>query len=724
MKKLLIFFFIPLGLFAQAPDPAEIRHWEDQAKAVNIIRDQWGIPHVFGKTDADCVFGLMYAQCEDDFGRVEANYIEKLGRMSEIKGESSIYYDLLNRMVIDSSAAMADYKKAPDWLKKLLNAFSDGVNFYLYKNQQAKPKLLTRFQPWFPLLWTDGSIGAINTAGVSVGELKNFYSGSNEPVSYIQREEGMTAGSNGFAIAPSRSASGHAMLYINPHVSFYFRNEVHMISEEGLNTYGAVTWGQFFIYQGFNEHCGWMHTSSGVDVADLYIEKINRKGNDLFYLYDQKQMPVAIKNIRIAFRKGDSLGIKMIPAYFTVHGPVMTSRNGEWISLKANNRDMNGLIQCWLRTKATSFSDFKKVLEIRANTSNNTVYADAEGNIAYWHGNFVPRRDKDFDWSRPVDGSRSNTEWKGLHELSDIVHVYNPANGWIQNCNSTPFTVSGPFSPKKSDYPEYMAPDEENFRGINAVRVLSHDSSFTLDQLIKAGYDRRLTAFETLIPALVKAYGESVAKSDTGAKDLTQAIGYLKEWDMHCELGSIATTLAIEWGQRLLRGIAKYHVNGLGEVEATREFAAKAAPEELIVPLQAAVANLQQAFGDWRISWGTLNRYQRTNDNVDPQFNDRAPSMPVGLASSVWGCLPSFASRYFPANKLRYGIAGNSFVCAVEFGKRVSAKSLLTGGESGNPDSKHFSDQAQMYVNGEFKDVFYYKEDILSHAERNYHPGE
>ena len=724
MKKLLILLFLPIQSIAQSPAQSEIREWESRSRSVTIVRDQWGIPHVFGKSDADCVFGLLYAQCEDDFSRIEANYIEKLGRTAEIKGESEIYSDLLNRLVIDSAAAMDDYTKAPVWLKKLLDAFADGINYYLYRNPQTKPRLLFKFQPWFPLLWTDGSIGAINTGGISISELKNFYSGSNQPVSYVLPEEAPPLGSNGFAIAPFRSATGHAMLYINPHVSFYFRSEVQMISEEGLDTYGAATWGQFFVYQGFNEHGGWMHTSSAVDVADLYIEKITRKGNDLFYLYDQKELPVKIKNIRIAFRKGDSLAIKIIPTFFTAHGPVMASRNGEWISLRANNRDMNGLIQSWLRIKTRSFSDFKKVLDIRANTSNNTIYADDEGNIAYWHGNFVPRRDRNIDWSKPVDGTTSGTEWKGLHEVGEIVHEYNPANGWIQNCNSTPFTASGNFSPKKSDYPAYMAPDEENFRGINAVRVLSRDSVYDMDKLIAAGYDRYLAAFESLIPALVRSYAGINVQPDSNSKDLEEAINLLNSWDLRCGVSSVATTLAIEWGQRLYPAIAKYHGIGMGQVEATREFAAKASARELLDPLKAVLAHLQNTFGDWRVSWGTLNRYQRINDNLDPQFDDRLPSIPVGWVSSAWGCLPSFASRYFPGNKLRYGINGNSFVCAVEFGKKIRAKSLLTGGESGNPDSRHFRDQAEMYVNGEFKDVLFYKEDILSHAEKSYHPGE
>src|SRR5580765_7561917 len=329
MRKIFFFLFVPVTLFSQSFSKEEISRWEKQAKNVNIIRDNWGIPHIYGKTDADAVFGLMYAQCEDDFKRVEMNYIEKLGRMAEVKGETSVYDDLLIRMIIDSADAVKDYNNSPAWLKKLCNAFADGINYYLYKNTNTKPALLNRFKPWYPLLWTDGSIGAISTADITVNELKNFYSG--EPsVSFVKEpEEEIVTGSNGFAFSPKITESGNAILYINPHVTFYFRPEVHMVSEEGLNAYGAVTWGQFFVYQGFNEHCGWMHTSSAVDVADLYEEKISGHGDALTYAYGQSEKPIIRKKIIIHYRNGNAVGEKTIVALYTHHGPVMTTRNGK-----------------------------------------------------------------------------------------------------------------------------------------------------------------------------------------------------------------------------------------------------------------------------------------------------------------------------------------------------------------------------------------------------------
>lgn len=733
LSFLLLLLTCSLSVSGQPFAKKEIARWEKQAQRVQIIRDKWGIPHIYGKTDADAVFGLLYAQCEDDFKRVEMNYIEKLGRMAEVKGESALYDDLLIRMVIDSSEAMRDYKQAPRWLRKLMDAYADGINYYLYKHPDVRPVLLKRFQPWYPLLWTDGSIGAINTDDISAAELKSFYTGDMEsfgtaPFPKTPKDEDEQTGSNGFAFAPSITASGKAILYINPHVTFYFRPEVHVISEEGLNVYGAVTWGQFFVYQGFNEHCGWMHTSNYTDIADLYIEKISKKNGQLAYQYNGQEKPVQVKPMTFRYVENGVQKTKTINGLFTHHGPIMTRRNGQWLSMKANNRSMTGLIQSWQRTKATGFESFKKIMELRANTSNNTVFADKGGNIAYWHGNFMPRRDTSYNWAKPVDGTSSATEWKGLHPLEETVHVYNPASGWIQNCNSTAFTAAGPSSPSRKNYPPYMAPDGENFRGLNAVRVLKKGNRYDLDKVIAAGYDTYMVAFELLVPALIKVYEQRKKQTDSLSTLLDGPIGVLKTWDFYSAENSVATTLAVEWGYKLLPAIQKIQIvedEEAGQVEKTQQFIVQSVgskPDDLLRPFVATVRELIARHGKWDIPWGDINRFQRISSDLDQPFNDTAPSFPVGFASSTWGMLPSYNARYYPGTKKRYGFNGNSFICAVEFGDRIRAKSLLAGGQSGDPASPHFTDQLEMYAKGRFKEVLFYREDIEKHVERRYKP--
>ena len=734
MKYLFLLLILPFFSSAQQYSISDLARWQKEAAQVTIYRDNYGIPHLYGKTDADAVFGLLYAECEDDFSRVEMNYIDKLGRLSEINGEKDLYNDLLTRLIIDTSEAKEDYKNSPAWLHKLMDAFADGVNYYLYKHPNIKPALLKHFEPWYALLWTDGSIGAINTAGLGKKDLMAFYGEEDATVSInsnnILQEENDNSdekltGSNGFAFSPSITQNGNAILYINPHVTLYFRPEVHMVSEEGLDVYGAVTWGQFFLYQGFNEHCGWMHTSSYVDVSDSYIEKVKKQAGGWVYEYEHQLRPVIQKSVSINYKIGDVIKSKTITVFYTHHGPIMGKQGEDWLSVRSYNRSMISLEQSWLRTKTNDFATFKEVLNMRANTSNNTFYADDKGNIAYWHGNHVPVRDPKYDWNKPVDGTTAATEWKGLHKVEELVHVINPKNGWLQNCNSTPFSVAGNNSPKRTNYPVYMAPDGQNFRGINAVRVLDREKKYNLDKVIAAGYDTYLSFFEKVVPELIKAYNAS--PDNDLKKSLWEPIAIIKAWDYRAGEHSIGTSLGVTWATQLLPFINnKEEMDTYDDiVTKTEKFASIPANGIVMLnQLKEAVDKLTSAYGKWNIEWGDINRFQRINNDLELHYDDAQPSLPMGLTSSQWGQIPSYTSKVFPGTQKRYGVNGNSLICAVEFGKKITAKSLLAGGESGDPASTHFSDQAEMYTQGKFKTVWFYKEDILKHTEKKYHPGE
>ncbi|MFN2458969.1 MAG: penicillin acylase family protein, partial [Chitinophagaceae bacterium] len=253
MKKYIVFLLMPVQLWAQTFSKEEINRWQNQAQRVTIIEDDWGIPHIYGKTDADAVFGLMYVQCLQSFKNVELNHLEMMGRLSEVNGKSSLYEDLRMRLIYDTAAAIADYNRSPVWFKKLMDAYADGINFYLYKNPSVKPLVLKRFEPWFALLRTNGSISATNTGGITMQEIRDLYEIADASTSFTKEPpayEIVQTGSNGFAVAPSKTKSKNSILYINPHTSFYYRTEVQMASEEGLNAYGGVTWGTFFVFQG------------------------------------------------------------------------------------------------------------------------------------------------------------------------------------------------------------------------------------------------------------------------------------------------------------------------------------------------------------------------------------------------------------------------------------------------------------------------------------------
>lgn len=701
---------------------SEIDQWKERAENVTIIRDDFGVPHIYGKTDADAVFGLLYAQCEDDFNRVEQNYIWAIGRLAEVEGKEALYSDLRANMFMSKEEAIANYEKSPDWLKKLCDAFADGINYYLYTHPEVKPKLITRFEPWMPMYFSEGSIGG-DIERISTDKIRAFYEegvvfGKAEEAEIKKRNEELEPqGSNGIAISGKLTQSGNAMLLINPHTSFYFRGEVHVVSEEGLNAYGAVTWGQFFVYQGFNEKTGWMHTSTYTDVMDEFVEVIEEIDKKLFYVYGEELRPVIEKEIVLKYKDEKGIKEKTFAVYRTHHGPITHKINESPVASAMMWEPVKALEQSYIRTKQKDYSGFRKMMDIRTNSSNNTVYADSEGNIAYFHGNFVPVRDTIFDFSQPVDGSNPKTDWKGLHTVDENILVLNPKNGWIQNCNSTPFTAALENSPKRENYPKYMSVDRENFRGIHAIELLRDRSGYTIDSLISLAYDSYLPSFAELIPGLVSAYDQS----ETKMPELAGAIQILRNWDYRTSEESVAMTLAHFYGT--LYGKKGIRPAPMSDMELMSYFGSESPLEERLSIFKEVVLQLESDFGNWNIPWGEVNRYQRLNGDIRQAFDDNKPSIPIGFASGRWGALAAYGARYNNNTKKLYGTRGNSFVAVVEFGPKVRAKTILAGGQSGNPKSPHFDDQTIPYAKVKFKEAAYYKEDVLKRAKISYKPG-
>ena len=711
---------------AGASNAASENAWRQHAQRVHIIRDNWGIAHVYGKSDADAVFGMIYAQAEDDFNRIEHNYLVSLGWLAQAEGESALYSDLRARLFIDVGRLQQQYRAAPVWLKSLMDAWSDGLNYFLSTHSAVHPKVIRHFEPWMALSFTEGSIGG-DIETIDLKQLEKFYGPATPPMAALSGAatdpvpEEFPGGSNGFAIAPKLTASGHAMLWINPHTSYYFRSELQMVSEAGLNVYGAVTWGQFFVYQGFNTHNGWMHTSYGGDAIDEYAEDLVKKPDGLYYRYGPGLKKLRASVVSIPIKQAAGLGKRSFTVYHSHHGPIIRAENGKWIAIKLLQERVPALSQSFLRTKTTDYASFRKTQDMRTDTSNNTVYADASGTIAYFHGNFIPKRDTSFDFTHPVDGSNPATEWHGPHAIADTITLLNPSNGWLFNSNNWPFSAAGEQSPKAENYPRYMWTKGENPRGPHAVEVLSKLRGATLDSLIAAGYDGHLTAFDILLPPLIQAY-DALPGADPRRASLEEAIDTLRAWNRRTSADSVATAVAIFWGQGLIER------NGAAARDADEPaydyLVDKLTDAERLEGLSAALAKLQQDFGRWRIAWGEINRYQRLTGDIVQPFDDARPSLPVGFASSQWGALASFDSSKPRKTKKIYGSTGNSFVAAVDFGPTIHAKAIMSGGESGDPSSPHFTDQALMFSQGRFRDVLFYPEDVRAHAERSYQPGE
>ncbi|MBK8304039.1 MAG: penicillin acylase family protein [Chloracidobacterium sp.] len=701
-------------------NPDELSRWQQQARNVTITRDDWGIAHVVGKTDADAVFGAIYAQAEDDFNRIETNYLNSIGRLAEAEGEKAIWSDLRQKLFIDEQEIKRQYLESPDWLRKLMNAWADGLNYYLATHPNVKPRVITKFEPWMPLTFSEGSIGG-DIESVDLGKLRAFYDkgfvAQSEPIDFTKEP----SGSNGFAISPSNTKSKKALLLINPHTSFFFRSELQMTSGEGLNAYGASTWGQFFIYQGFNEHCGWMHTSSKVDAIDEWIETVERRDGKVLYKHGTADRPMTVREVSVKVKTASGMTERKFSTYHTHHGPVVRTEGDKWVTVGLMNEPVKALMQSYGRTKAKNYNEFKKVMELQANSSNATLYADADGNTSYFHPNFVPRRDPKFDWTKPVDGSDPATDWKGLLSFDELPNLKNPASGWVYNSNNHPWSAAGPSSLKQADFPKYVDSGVESARGLHAIRVLKDKKDFTLESLNAAAYDSYLPWFETTIPALVKAW-DALPVSDPRRASLAGQIAELRKWDLRWSVESVPTSLGNFWVDEIIKRI------GTSAIQSGMSFedyiATKATSDELLQALAAASNKLTADFGKWQTPWGDINRFQRISADITHPFDDAAPSIPVGFTSGNLGSLASFGARPYKGSKKWYGTSGNSFVAVVEFGKTVRAKAVTAGGESGDVKSKHFNDQAARYSTGNLRDVYFYPSQLKGHTERTYKPGD
>ncbi len=718
ISTLTLAFFLAGAALAQ--QPADTARWQATAKRVTITRDDVGIAHVRGKSDADAVFGMIYAQAEDDFPRIETNYLNALGRRAEADGEAALWSDLRQQLWITPELLAAEYAKSPAWMQTLMQSWADGLNFWL-ANNPGRAKVLNRFEPWMALAFSEGSIGG-DIESVNTTRLQNFFENRNLPLTPEARGAVPVepSGSNGMAIAPANTKDGHALLLINPHTSFYFRSEAQVQSDAGLNVYGASTWGQFFVYQGWNTNVGWMHTSSGVDVVDEFALTIEVRGGVPGYVYGGTWKPLTRRDVAVQVKTEKGMVPRRFVTWLSVHGPVVRAEGGKWIAVSLMNKPAAALQQSWLRTTATDLASYMKVADLKANSSNATLFASRKGEIAYLHPQFVPLRDNRFDYTRPVDGNDPGTAWKGEHALSELPNVLNPKSGWVMNTNNWPWTAAGPDSPKQAAYPRYMDSAGENPRGINAVKLLSGAKDFTPQKLLDTAYDPWLSAFTTLVPVLLADY-DALPSGDPLRVSLEGPIGALRGWDYRSSESSVPTTLATRWGEALIgsNGAAARSAR----VPLVEWLTSRATATDRLVALAEASAELTRDFGRWDVPFGDINRFQRLSGDINAGFSDAEPSVPIGFSSATWGSLASFGTTRAPGQKRAYGRYGNSFVAVVEFAPVVTARAVSAGGQSSNPRSPHFADQVQRYRSHDFRPAYLTPELLKGHVERVYQPG-
>jgi penicillin amidase len=669
------------------------------ARDVTIYRDIYGVPHVYGRTDASTVFGFAYAQAEDNFWRVEENFINALGRASELYGENSLDEDRLNHALEIPRLAREEYARLDRHMRSLCDAYAAGFNYYLERHPEVKPRLLTKIEPWYTLAFI-----RYNYFQNGFARDRNLRDIGLQTAS-IDSDLKEHTGSNGWVVGPSKSVTGNALLFINPHLPFFGSGQVyegHVHSDEGWNFTGYTRFGFPFPYVGHNENGGWVSTDNAADLEDVYVETFNDPARPLAYKYGNGYRLATEHVEEIRVKTANGVETRKFTMRKTHHGPILGARDGKMLALRMAKFESDGWLREWYdMTRAKSLAELKRAMAPLNMLFGNVMYADRQGNTWYLYNGAIPKRDPRFDWTKPVDGSDPATEWQGYHTIDELPQLTNPKTGWMQNCNTSPFLLTSDGNPDPKQFPKYMVQEGDNPRGAISREILASKPKFTFDEWRRLAFDTRVLGAEKHLPELLAAIKGSLATAVDSPR-YREVYKELGQWDKHSEEDSMAMTIFSLWHDRWL------------DDEKRNTLAA----------LNDALDTLQRDFGTWRVPWGEFSRLQRIDESKGEEFDDSRSSLAVTGVSGKDGAVFTVYAAPARGQKRRYGVAGASYISVVEFGPHVRALSVHTFGASGDPKSRHYMDQAVLYTRGEFKPSWLDLEDIRANLEASYHPGE
>jgi acyl-homoserine-lactone acylase len=742
-------FFTQLDLVRahELPPPAD-RAMETAAKAT-IFRDRFGVPHVYGPTDADCVFGFVYAQAEDYFWQIEDNYIRALGRASEIYGEKSLPDDLLNRALEIPRLSKEEFERSPARTKAFSQSVADALNYYLKTNPRVKPRLLTHFEPWYPIafgrfalyqsfIYQKSGLAPSDIIPV-VQEIREKKTGAVRLNPEAQREllaqekdrRGMAEhiGSNMWAIRPSKSTSGNALLFINPHQPFFGPGqwyEGHLVSGEGWDLSGACFFGTPFPTIGHNPYLAWSHTVNNPDIVDTFAMTFDDKTDPLKYHFGAGTRDAVAWVDTISVGNQSGVTERRFRFRKTHQGPLVAMRDGKPLAIRLAKLDQGGAIDEWYAMgKAKNVGEFKAAMQPCAIPMFNTMAADTSGNIFYVYNGAVPKRSTRFDWSKPVDGSDAETDWQGFHKFDELPQMENPSCGFLQNCNQQPLTTTPhgrelkpgqtDENPRADQFPKYLIrdPERDNGRARSSRRILMKHEKFSLDDLAVAAFNTEVIEADERVPQLVKEWEALAAREPERAAKLKEPVELLKNWNRVSRIDSVAMTLFALTYDRVMAMVRQRDLANFPRLRA----------------LETTMADLERANGTWKVAWGEINRLQRIpGSQIDLRghgaFRDDQPSLPIAGAPGPLGIVFSFYALPQAGQKRLYGVAGSSFMGVIELSTKPQARTVLQFGQSGEPGSPHWFDQAQLYAKSQFKPGWFEKSNVEANSQRPYHPGE
>jgi penicillin amidase len=697
-----------------------------QALEVTIHRDQWGVPHIYGPTDASVVFGAAYAQAEDSWWQVEDNFVRAVGRGAELHGEEALLDDYLARGLEIRRRSIEEYERAPERLRRLYDAYAAGFNHFLETHPGVERRVVERVEPWHTLALIRFKYHHneyLGYAGLRREQSQRVLERTR--LGPIPRPEGggeraartlpslawrpdtrapngeCALGSNEWAVAGSRTTSGYPMLLINPHVSFFGLStytEVHLESAEGLVFSGLTRFGFMLPYMGNNAHLGWAYTDNYGDHGDLYLEELDESATR--YRYDGRWRELTSWMETIHVRTANGIEPHEYRFSKTHHGPILGLTDGDRpLAVRLAKLDEGGWFEQWYgMMRAGSLPEWRAAAALLNVPYMNTMYADRDGNILYIYNHAIPRRSPAYDWSQPVDGTDPDTEWRGYHPLDDLPQFLNPTTGYLQNTNSTPFTATDGIDLGREDFPPYMVGSEtDNRRAQNSRRVLRQLDDLTLEDFAHAVLNTRLIAADEWLDSLFLAFEEAERDGSAATAALAGPIAALRGWDREATKASVPTTLFARWA------------------------ATRGPDDPWLGPLALVVERLEANWGTWEVPWGEINRIQRPDAAGHLPFSDTLPSLPVAGAPGWLGSVFTFHVEHPESGRRSYGVHGNSFVKVIEFTPTVRAQSVFVFGQSGDPTSPHYFDQAELYSANRFKPAWFSLEDVEAHAERTYH---
>lgn len=692
---------------------------ERLAAAVTIVRDEWGVPHILGESDAAVAFGLGYAQAEDDLWQIEDDYLHALGRASHWYGERYLASDLVQAAFQIERLSREEYEREPQDRRDVWDAFAAGLNYYI-ATSGVRPRLITRYEPWMPFALARAVAAATTIDGVTLGRTtRDDGAGFRLVGEWADTRAAVAAagsppaaagvpsrGAAMWALAPARTAAGNAMLLHTDRGDFAGAGrpyEMLLLSEAGWHVRGFAAAGAPVPSGGHTARLAWSHARSEADAADVYEVTFDHPSDRLMYRYEGEWRSAVEWQDTLLVNSPDGVVQRVFRFRRTHHGPVVAERAGVALAMRIAGMETGGSVQqLFAESRAGTLEEFRTALDQRA-LHANTMYADIDGNVYYIHGNAVPARDPALDTRSPLDGSSSAAEWGEYHPLAELPQVLNPTGGWIGSTAGSFQAAPAEGGDVAMEFPGYMAAGRGHGRGVAALALPRRDSSWTFDEWIAAGFDVQVHDAADDIARLITEWEQVGGMNAARARRLDDAVEELRSWDYSADAGSRAATLFILWREQLRVG----HYSG--------DYAQFRAMEDVLV-------RLERDHGSTAVELGAVNRLQRRP--AGEPFSDDDPSLSMhgapGWAESVF----SFDAVDAQDSRRRYGTGGTRWIAAVELSPNVRFRSVVPFGQSGNPASAHWFDQAPLYAGGELKPGLFTREEILANAHRTYRPGE